>query len=110
MGRILVLAAGLALALAGTAHANTIRYTVPPSPDYTVDNNVGIVKVTYVNCVTTGVPQTLNLTVNANAGKAGNASLKVLKTPSGGTATTSPDPVSLKQGDNAIPVTMSFTP
>ena len=110
MGRVL-LAAFLACALlAAPASAKTIRYLVPPDPAYTVDNATGIAKVTYNGCVTAGATQVINFTLDADAGKGGTAELKVIKEEGQDPSTTiTPNPVTLGDGPNNIPVRLQFT-
>lgn len=81
-GRItgaLVLCLGMMLVTASSAFAATIRYDIPPSPAYTVDNKQGIAKVTFNGCVTQAAAQTLAFTTVIEGGTAGTAEYKVLQ-------------------------------
>jgi hypothetical protein len=110
MGRGLLAALLACALLAAPASAKTIRYLVPPDPAYTVDNATGIAKVTYNGCVTAGATQVINFTLDADAGKGGTAELKVIKEEGQDPSTTiTPNPVTLDDGANNLPVRLQFT-
>ena len=60
-------AAAALLGFAPAAMAGTIRYDVAESASYTIDNEQGIVKVTYNGCVVAGERQTINFAMVTNA-------------------------------------------
>src|SRR4051794_38763185 len=110
MGRVLLASLLACALLAAPASAKTIRYLVAPDPAYTVDNATGIAKVTYNGCVTAGVTQVINFTLDADAGKGGTAELKVIKEEGQDPSTTiAPNPVTLDDGPNNMPVRLEFT-
>lgn len=122
-GRIAVLVTALigVLAFASPAMAGTIRYTVPPGADYTVqDNGNGIVKVFYQRCLTAGERVAITFQAVTNVTQQdGNATWRVLKE-EGDDPTTQfdvngdgqfddPPTIFLERGrDNAHQVTISF--
>ena len=67
------------LALAPAAFAGTIRYDIAPDPSYRVDNEQGIVKISYAGCVTAGQRQTINFTMVTNASATATVGFKVLR-------------------------------
>lgn len=101
------------LALAPAAHAGTIRYTIPETPAYTVqDNGNGIVKVTYNGCVTAGERQTLAFALAVNVTNAdGNATFNVLKEEGGAPTTVFTPPSVLLQrgGEQRFDVSLAFS-
>ncbi len=110
MGRVALVALLACALLAAPASAKTIRYLVSPDPAYTVDNQTGIVKVTYNGCVTAGATQVINFTLDADAGKGATAELKVIKEEGQDPSTTiTPNPVTLDDGPNNLPVRLQFT-
>ncbi|HUR85224.1 MAG TPA: hypothetical protein VMY78_07755 [Solirubrobacteraceae bacterium] len=105
-------AIALVLALAPSALAGTIRYSVPPGPQYTVqDNGNGIVKLTYNGCVTAGARQTLSFQMTTNVTNDAPATFSVLKAEGIDPATDfSPNPVDLVQGaPQTFDITLGFT-
>ena len=99
------------LIAAPAASAGTIRYTIEPSPAYTIqDNGNGIVKVTYNGCVTAGERQTLLFDLATSVSGDATAIFNILKeegdTP---TATFTPPSVPLQKGvDQTFDVALSF--
>ena len=67
------------LAIAPAAHAGTIRYDIAQSAAYTVDNEQGIVKVTYNGCVVAGERQTISFSMVTEASNDATVGFKVLK-------------------------------
>ena len=72
-------AAAALLALAPAAMAGTIRYDIAESPAYSIDNEQGIVKVTYNGCVVAGERQTISFAMVTNASNDATVGFKVLK-------------------------------
>ncbi len=105
-------AIALVLAFAPQALAGTIRYSVAPGPQYTVqDNGNGIVKLTYNGCVTAGARQTLNFQMTTTVTNDAPATFSVLKA-EGIDPTTEfvPNPVNLLQGGpQTFDITLAFT-
>ena len=101
----------LAIALAPQALAATIRYTVSPSPLYTVDGADGIAKVTYSGCVTAGERQVVTITMTTQVNKSGTVMLEVLReTGQDPSVTMTPNPVNLTAGpEQNTPITLAYT-
>ena len=100
------------LVLAPAAMAGTIRYTIAPSPAYTIqDNGQGIVKVTYNGCVTANERQELRFQVVTNVSQDANATFNVLREEGENpTATFNPASVALRRGpDQTFDVILAFT-
>lgn len=100
------------LVAAQAAHAGTIRYTVPESPSYAIqDNGNGIVKVTYQGCVTADQRQTLQFSMETNVTGDGPATFKVLKEEGGDPVSTfDPATVTLQRGQpQTFAITLAFT-
>ncbi|WP_026912651.1 hypothetical protein [Patulibacter minatonensis] len=90
------------LATASSASADAIRYSVAPNPSlYTVkDNGNGLIKVSYLGCVTASQAQTLQFTFGSDVSKPAHATFKLLQLK--GTSPTpvfSPPEVDLVPGD-----------
>lgn len=101
-----------ALAMAPAAHAGTIKYQVAEQPGYfVVDNNTGIVKLTFVGCVTAGQRQTINFQTHTNVGQDSTATFKVLREEGEEpTSTFTPATVNLVRGpDQTFAVSLAFT-
>ncbi|MBA3748023.1 MAG: hypothetical protein H0W96_11115, partial [Solirubrobacterales bacterium] len=108
----LTCAAAALLIAAPAAYAGTIRYTVPESAAYTIqDNGNGIVKVTYNGCVTAGVRQQLDFSMVTNVGQSANAVFSVLKEEGENPAATfTPPSVALVKGtDQTFGISLAFT-
>ena len=98
-------------AIAPAAMAGTIRYDVPETPAYTIDNEQGIVKVTYNGCVTAGARQTIDFAMNTMASNDATVAFKVLKE-EGEEPVSSFDPSTValtKNADQTFAVALSFT-
>jgi hypothetical protein len=114
-GRAMAFAGAVAAVLAATpaaAQAGTVRYTVPQTPAYAIqDNGNGIVKVTYNGCVTAGVRQQLSFSMVTNVGQSANAVFNVLKAEGEAPATTfTPPSVALVKGtDQTFSIGLAFT-
>ena len=113
-GRVAALgcAAAMFFVAAPSAFAGTVRYTVTPSPVYSIqDNGNGIVKVTYNGCVTAGVRQQLGFTMITNVGQDANAVFNVLKEEGEQpVATFTPSSVALVKGpDQSFAIGLAFT-
>lgn len=68
------------LMVAAPAFAGTVRYTVPESSSYSIqDNGNGIVKVFYNGCVTAGERQVLDFSLVTNVGRDSGAVFSVLR-------------------------------
>lgn len=96
---------------APAAMAGTIRYDIAESPAYTIDNDEGIVKVTYNGCVTAGARQTIDFTMNTNASNDATVGFKVLKE-EGEEPISSFDPSTVtlnKNTDQTFAVVLAFT-
>jgi hypothetical protein len=110
MGRVFLVALVACALMAAPASAKTVRYLVAPDPAYTVDNQTGVVQVTYNGCVIAGATQVINFTLDADPGKGGTAELKVMKEEGQDPSTTiTPNPVTLDDGPNNLPVRLEFT-
>jgi hypothetical protein len=104
--------AGVLAATPAAAQAGTVRYTVPETQAYAIqDNGNGIVKVTYNGCVTAGVRQQLNFSLVTNVGQSANAIFNVLKEEGEAPATTfTPPSVALVKGtDQTFAIGLAFT-
>lgn len=100
------------LVAAQAAHAGTVRYTVPESPSYAIqDNGNGIVKVTYRGCVTADQRQTLQFSMSTVVTGDGPATFKVLKEEGEDPVSTfDPATVTLQRGQpQAFAITLAFT-
>ena len=77
--------AGVLALAAAPAEAGTIRYTAASSPQYAVDNDHGILKVTFNSCATAGSTQTVGFTLDTDVtGKrSGSGRFKVMKSDGG---------------------------
>ncbi len=98
-------------AIAPAAMAGTIRYDIPETPAYTIDNEQGIVKVTYNGCVTAGARQTINFAMDTMASNDATVAFKVLKE-EGEEPVSSFDPSTValtKNTDQTFAVALSFT-
>jgi len=105
-------AVAMLFAAAPAAFAGTVRYTIPSSPAYTIqDNGNGIVKVIFNGCVTAGVRQQLDFTMVSNVGQDANAAFTVLKEEGEQPATTfTPPSVALVKGsDQSFAIGLAFT-
>lgn len=113
--RLIRLALGCALAIglatAPAAMAGTIRYDIAESPAYTIDNESGIVKVSYNGCVTAGERQTIGFTMVTNASDDATVGFKVLRE-EGEDPISSFDPSSVtlvKNTEQTFNVVLTFT-
>ena len=104
-------AAAALLALAPAAMAGTIRYDIAESPAYSIDNEQGIVKVTYNGCVVAGERQTISFSMVTNASNDATVGFKVLKE-EGEEPTSAFDPATVtltKNAEQTFAVVLSFT-
>lgn len=112
--RSTIMAACLLAVVASTASAATIRYDIPETAVYTVDNTEGIAKVTFNGCVTQGLQQTISFTTVLEGTSPGNATYKVLQDASDEgelpAATFNPATVAVTgESPQSIQTTLSFT-
>ena len=72
---------GTCLAAAPAASADAVRYSVAPNPSlYTVkDNGNGLIKVSYLGCVTAEQAQNLQFTFSSDVSKDAHATFKLLQ-------------------------------
>ena len=99
------------LIAAPAASAGTIRYTIDPSPAYTIqDNGNGIVKVTYNGCITAGERQELLFDLATSVSGDATAVFNVLKEEGEAPTTTfTPPSVPLQKGvGQTFDVALSF--
>lgn len=99
------------LAAAPAAQAGTIRYDIAETPAYSVDNEQGIVKVTYNGCVVAGERQTISFAMVTNASNDATVGFKVLKE-EGEEPVSAFDPATValtKGADQTFAVVYSFT-
>jgi hypothetical protein len=96
--------------LAPAASAGTIRYTAAPSAQYSVDNDHGILKVTFNTCATAGSTQTVGFTLDTEiTGKtSGTGTFKVLKS-DGGSLSFDPPTLTLAPGSQQTQVTVTVS-
>jgi len=109
--RALGCAVAALLVVAPSAFAGSIQYDIAPSPAYTIDNEQGLVKLTFNGCVTAGQRQTLNFNMITNASNDATVGFKVLKEEGEDpTSTFNPSSVTLtKAAEQTFAVTYSFT-
>jgi hypothetical protein len=97
------------LALSSPAAAGTLRYDIPSSPAYTVDNQQGIAKVTFNTCATAGQAQTLSFSVvtEVTGGNSGTATFKIMQ--ADGPLAFNPSQVVLAPGTQRTDVVATIT-
>jgi len=109
--RALGCAVAVLLVVAPSAFAGSIRYDIADSPAYTVDNESGLVKITYNGCVTAGERQTVSFTMVTNASNDATVGFKVLREEGEDpTSAFNPSTVTLMKGpDQTFSIVYSFT-